>query len=218
MDHLCSSSHPFSPSRRVDYCLNWPQPLPSPSFHFSSADIYWSLSEKFPSSHPFPKVELQRKSLRLVCACMCAWFINEPEQAFIFLFRFFFFFYPRGNFVLSCLFFDSQPVCPFYLFLSNSVLFPSIFLPYLDPCTIPTCYLSSSLKPLLSLPLSFSIPGRLYSLLNQYSSLVCRNCRTTRPDVSLYSFIYENVSSPATADACDSTRDSGMSPVTSDSH
>ncbi|KAM7408671.1 hypothetical protein PAMA_002410 [Pampus argenteus] len=60
--------------------------------------------------------------------------------------------------------------------------------------------------------------GRLYSLLNQYSSLVCRNCRTTRPDVSLYSFIYENVSSPATAIASDSTRDSGISPVTSDCH
>lgn len=85
MDHLCSSAHPFSLSCRVDYCLNWPQSLPSPSFHFSSTDIYWSLSEKFPSSHPFPKVELQRKSSRLVCVCMCAWFINEPEQAFIFL-------------------------------------------------------------------------------------------------------------------------------------
>lgn len=60
--------------------------------------------------------------------------------------------------------------------------------------------------------------GRLYSLLNQYSSVVCKNCRTTRPDVSLYSFIYENVSSPATADAPDAVKDSGMSHVTSDSH
>ncbi|XP_019952974.2 poly(ADP-ribose) glycohydrolase [Paralichthys olivaceus] len=48
--------------------------------------------------------------------------------------------------------------------------------------------------------------GRLYSLLNQYSSVVCKNCRTTRPDVSLYSFIYEKVSSPATADASDTDR------------
>lgn len=61
--------------------------------------------------------------------------------------------------------------------------------------------------------------GRLYNLLNQYSSLMCKNCRTTRPDVSLYSFIYERVSSPASAvDAPDSAKDSGMSPVTSDSH
>ncbi|XP_054455815.1 poly(ADP-ribose) glycohydrolase [Anoplopoma fimbria] len=60
--------------------------------------------------------------------------------------------------------------------------------------------------------------GRLYSLLNQYSSLMCKNCRTTRPDVSLYSFIYERVSSPPPADAPDSAKDSGMSSLTSDSH
>ncbi|XP_071336642.1 poly(ADP-ribose) glycohydrolase [Trachinotus anak] len=60
--------------------------------------------------------------------------------------------------------------------------------------------------------------GRLYSLLNQYSSVVCKNCRTTRPDVSLYSFIYETVSSPATADTLDSAKDSAMSPVTPDFH
>ncbi|KAF3842050.1 hypothetical protein F7725_024001 [Dissostichus mawsoni] len=58
--------------------------------------------------------------------------------------------------------------------------------------------------------------GRLHELLNQYSSLVCKNCRTTRPDVTLYSFIYEKVSSPMAADAQDSTKDSGMSPVPSD--
>ncbi|XP_070834149.1 poly(ADP-ribose) glycohydrolase isoform X1 [Chaetodon trifascialis] len=60
--------------------------------------------------------------------------------------------------------------------------------------------------------------GRLYSLLIQYSSLVCKNCRTTRPDITLYSFIYENVSCHATPNALDSSKDSGMSPVTSDSH
>lgn len=37
--------------------------------------------------------------------------------------------------------------------------------------------------------------GRLYHLLNQYSSAVCKNCRTSRPDVTLYSFICERVSS-----------------------
>lgn len=37
--------------------------------------------------------------------------------------------------------------------------------------------------------------GRLYHLLNQYSSAVCKNCRTSRPDVTLYSFICEKVSS-----------------------
>ncbi|XP_041645505.1 poly(ADP-ribose) glycohydrolase [Cheilinus undulatus] len=60
--------------------------------------------------------------------------------------------------------------------------------------------------------------GRLYTLLNQYSNLVCKNCRTTRPDVSLYSFICDKVSSPTTADTPDSAKDSGMSPATSDSH
>ncbi|XP_076599395.1 poly(ADP-ribose) glycohydrolase isoform X2 [Chaetodon auriga] len=60
--------------------------------------------------------------------------------------------------------------------------------------------------------------GRLYSLLIQYSSLVCKNCRTTRPDITLYSFIYENVSCHATPNALDPSKDSGMSPVTSDSH
>lgn len=60
--------------------------------------------------------------------------------------------------------------------------------------------------------------GRLYNLLNQYSTLMCKNCRTTRPDVSLYSFIYERVSSPTSADAPDSAKDCGISPVTSDSH
>lgn len=60
--------------------------------------------------------------------------------------------------------------------------------------------------------------GQLYSLLNQYFNVMCKNCRKTRPDISLYSFIYERVSSPATADTSDSAKDSGMSPVTSDSH
>ncbi|XP_037321621.2 poly(ADP-ribose) glycohydrolase [Pungitius pungitius] len=58
--------------------------------------------------------------------------------------------------------------------------------------------------------------GRLYHLLNEYSSSMCKNCRTTRPDVSLYSFIYERVSSPASADGPDSANDSGISPPTSD--
>ncbi|XP_040906517.1 poly(ADP-ribose) glycohydrolase [Toxotes jaculatrix] len=58
--------------------------------------------------------------------------------------------------------------------------------------------------------------GRLYSLLNQYSNVVCRNCRTTRPDVGLYRFIYENISSPATANVSDSAKNSGISSVTSD--
>ncbi|XP_058507444.1 poly(ADP-ribose) glycohydrolase isoform X1 [Solea solea] len=60
--------------------------------------------------------------------------------------------------------------------------------------------------------------GRLYRLLNQYSSVVCKNCRTTRPDVSLYSFICEKVSSAASADASYSAKNSGMSPETSDFH
>ncbi|KAF7655915.1 hypothetical protein LDENG_00048490 [Lucifuga dentata] len=60
--------------------------------------------------------------------------------------------------------------------------------------------------------------GRLYNLLHQYFSVVCKNCRTTRPDVTLYSFIYERVSSPASANTSDSVKDPAMSPVTSDCH
>lgn len=87
MGHLCSLAHPFSLSCRVDYCLNWPEPLPSPSFHFSCADIYWSLSEKYPSGHPFPKVELQRKSSWRGCLYVRVIY-KWAERAFIFL-RFF---------------------------------------------------------------------------------------------------------------------------------
>uniref|UniRef100_A0A665VUT3 poly(ADP-ribose) glycohydrolase n=1 Tax=Echeneis naucrates TaxID=173247 RepID=A0A665VUT3_ECHNA len=58
--------------------------------------------------------------------------------------------------------------------------------------------------------------GQLYSLLNQYSDTVCRNCHTARPDVSLYNFIYEKISSPATANASEPDKDSGISSVMSD--
>ncbi|KAL7372068.1 hypothetical protein ABVT39_009539 [Epinephelus coioides] len=37
--------------------------------------------------------------------------------------------------------------------------------------------------------------GEVYELLGQYYSSVCRNCLGRRPDVSLYSFIYQQVSS-----------------------
>uniref|UniRef100_A0A674EPK4 poly(ADP-ribose) glycohydrolase n=1 Tax=Salmo trutta TaxID=8032 RepID=A0A674EPK4_SALTR len=37
--------------------------------------------------------------------------------------------------------------------------------------------------------------GALYSLLGQYYSSVCQGCFTRRPDISLYSFIYQEVSS-----------------------
>ncbi|XP_068184210.1 poly(ADP-ribose) glycohydrolase isoform X2 [Antennarius striatus] len=60
--------------------------------------------------------------------------------------------------------------------------------------------------------------GRLYSLLNQYSSLVCKNCRTTRPDINLYGFIYKKVSSHGTDHPADPSKNSGMSSVTLDSH
>ncbi|KAM9848089.1 poly(ADP-ribose) glycohydrolase [Aulostomus maculatus] len=59
--------------------------------------------------------------------------------------------------------------------------------------------------------------GRIYSLLNQYSDLVCKKGRTTRPEVRLYNFIYERVLSHVATDALDPAKDSGMSPVTSDS-
>lgn len=57
--------------------------------------------------------------------------------------------------------------------------------------------------------------GRLYHLLNQYSSAVCKNCRTSRPDVTLYSFIYDRVSSHRSTGVPD-CRDAGQSCSTSD--
>ncbi|XP_037319461.2 poly(ADP-ribose) glycohydrolase isoform X2 [Pungitius pungitius] len=50
--------------------------------------------------------------------------------------------------------------------------------------------------------------GEVYDLLGQYHSSVCKSCLTRRPDVSLYSFIYQQVnSSPAPEDsAMGSTR------------
>lgn len=40
-----------------------------------------------------------------------------------------------------------------------------------------------------------SIPGEVYGLLQQYYSSVCKSCLSRRPDVSLYSFIYQQVRS-----------------------
>uniref|UniRef100_A0A3B3ZBC6 PARG catalytic Macro domain-containing protein n=1 Tax=Periophthalmus magnuspinnatus TaxID=409849 RepID=A0A3B3ZBC6_9GOBI len=61
--------------------------------------------------------------------------------------------------------------------------------------------------------------GRVYNLLLQYSSAVCKNCRTSRPDVTLYSFIYERVSSSHCRGAgVTDTKDPGHGSFTSDSH
>ncbi|XP_028983377.1 poly(ADP-ribose) glycohydrolase [Betta splendens] len=60
--------------------------------------------------------------------------------------------------------------------------------------------------------------GQLYSFLNQYSNVVCKNCLTSRPEVNLYSFISDKVSSLTPTNAPDSPKDSGMSPSMSDSH
>ncbi|XP_072247030.1 poly(ADP-ribose) glycohydrolase [Leuresthes tenuis] len=60
--------------------------------------------------------------------------------------------------------------------------------------------------------------GQLYSLLNLYFEEVCNDCQTTRPDVNLYSFIHEKVSTASTSETSDAAKNSGMSPVTSDSH
>ncbi|CAL8256165.1 unnamed protein product [Lota lota] len=55
--------------------------------------------------------------------------------------------------------------------------------------------------------------GRLYGLLNHYYVAVCKNCRTSRPDLSLYGFIQEKLSSRTPGPAADGpTKDPGMSP------
>ncbi|XP_034414720.1 poly(ADP-ribose) glycohydrolase-like isoform X3 [Cyclopterus lumpus] len=45
--------------------------------------------------------------------------------------------------------------------------------------------------------------GEVYDLLRQYNSSVCRSCLSRRPDVSLYSFIYQQVSSSLAPDDSD---------------
>lgn len=171
MEHRSVSVHPFSLSHRVDYCLNWRPPpafsLPYPFFHFSFVDIYWNLSEKFPSSHPFPKVELQRGEKKLV-ACVCMWFINDPKHTFIFSF-----------------------LLPFSVSYSLLVCLLVSF-KFFSFCSWPLTVFFSPHTPHRCL---FSFPGQLYHLLNQYFDDVCKNCRTSHPHVSLYDFIYDKVSS-----------------------
>ncbi|XP_005801698.2 poly(ADP-ribose) glycohydrolase-like [Xiphophorus maculatus] len=53
--------------------------------------------------------------------------------------------------------------------------------------------------------------GQVYSLFIQYFNEECKNCRTTRPHVTLYSFIFEKVSASA---ASNPEQDSRMSHVT----
>uniref|UniRef100_A0A7N8X275 poly(ADP-ribose) glycohydrolase n=1 Tax=Mastacembelus armatus TaxID=205130 RepID=A0A7N8X275_9TELE len=57
--------------------------------------------------------------------------------------------------------------------------------------------------------------GDIYGLLGQYYSSVCKSCLSQRPDVSLYSFIYQQVSSSLAPD--DSDRNSARQHVPGDS-
>ncbi|XP_063749178.1 LOW QUALITY PROTEIN: poly(ADP-ribose) glycohydrolase [Eleginops maclovinus] len=56
--------------------------------------------------------------------------------------------------------------------------------------------------------------GEVYDLLGQYHSSVCKSCLGRRPDISLYSFIYQQVSSSPAPD--DSDRDSARHHVPAD--
>ncbi|XP_068439889.1 poly(ADP-ribose) glycohydrolase-like isoform X2 [Clinocottus analis] len=58
------------------------------------------------------------------------------------------------------------------------------------------------------------VVGEVYDLLGQYYSSVCRSCLVRRPDVSLYSFIYQQVSSSPAPD--DSDRGSARHHVPAD--
>ncbi|XP_075999659.1 poly(ADP-ribose) glycohydrolase [Genypterus blacodes] len=58
--------------------------------------------------------------------------------------------------------------------------------------------------------------GEVYDLLVQYHSSVCRSCLARRPDVSLYSFIYTQVSSSSPPD--DSDGGSARQNVSADDH
>ncbi|KAM3859935.1 poly(ADP-ribose) glycohydrolase [Diretmus argenteus] len=58
--------------------------------------------------------------------------------------------------------------------------------------------------------------GEVYDLLGQYYSSVCKSCLSRRPDVSLYSFIYQQVSSSSAPD--DADRGSARQRVPTDCH
>uniref|UniRef100_A0A3Q1BDS0 poly(ADP-ribose) glycohydrolase n=1 Tax=Amphiprion ocellaris TaxID=80972 RepID=A0A3Q1BDS0_AMPOC len=58
--------------------------------------------------------------------------------------------------------------------------------------------------------------GKVYDLLGQYYSSVCKSCLGRRPDVSLYSFIYQQVSSSLAPD--DSDRGSARQHKPTDCH
>ncbi|XP_070783316.1 poly(ADP-ribose) glycohydrolase-like [Enoplosus armatus] len=58
--------------------------------------------------------------------------------------------------------------------------------------------------------------GEVYDLLGQYYSSVCKSCLGRRPEVSLYSFIYQQVSSSLAPD--DSDRGSARQHVPADCH
>uniref|UniRef100_A0A4W6F2X2 poly(ADP-ribose) glycohydrolase n=1 Tax=Lates calcarifer TaxID=8187 RepID=A0A4W6F2X2_LATCA len=58
--------------------------------------------------------------------------------------------------------------------------------------------------------------GEVYDLLGQYYSSVCKSCLGRRPDVSLYSFIYQQVSPSLAPDESD--RHSARQQVSTDTH
>lgn len=61
-----------------------------------------------------------------------------------------------------------------------------------------------------------SVIGEVYDLLGQYYSSVCKSCLSRRPDVSLYSFIYQQVSSSPVPD--DSNRGAAGQHIPTDCH
>lgn len=212
---------PFSPeSEWVDYWLSWDPPHHlhhhhHPLFIFLALTFIETFQRNTPPAIHFLKWSYGGKKKKGSWrGCLYARVIYKwAGRSFIFLGVFFFF-------LLLPVTVSVPRVCSVNLNLFVLFILSSQLLFYIPPHFFPSPLLTLiHLSPLLAhSPTPAAPSGTLYSLLNQYSSLVCKNCRTTRPDITLYSFIHEKVSSGVCGDAADSARDSGMSPGTSNSH
>lgn len=104
-------------SCRVDYCLNWPQPLSLPLFIFLALTFIEAFHRNSPLAIHFLKWSYREKAHGL-CSCVCAWFNKRATTHFHFslffivvsLFFFFTIYVSECSLTLNLF-------SPFYLFL-----------------------------------------------------------------------------------------------------
>lgn len=107
-------------------------------------------------------------------------------------------------------------MCGIYKRAKRSFIFPPVFFIVLVWVSSVFWFLLFILNPPFPLPPS-AFSGMLFSLLNQYSSLVCTNCHAARSEDGLYRFIYERVSSCPATKVQEPSSDSGALPEMLDS-